>query len=146
MCGMICWVRGNPDSKVHWANMGPIWGRQDPGAPHVGPRNFATWVIFWIDKAKAGCIYSTNKNRRGVTTEVISINSYATRLTLGKMHYVSSYIFSTLILLGEQKSFLYHVLNRIGEKSQFSDISWFVIRIIYRDNALIYTPNAILSV
>ena len=25
------------DSKVHGANMGPIWGRQDPGGPHVVP-------------------------------------------------------------------------------------------------------------
>ena len=25
----------NPDSKVHEASMGPIWGRQDPGGPHV---------------------------------------------------------------------------------------------------------------
>ena len=25
----------NPYSKVHGANMGPIWGRQDPGGPHV---------------------------------------------------------------------------------------------------------------
>ena len=33
----------NPDSKVYGANMGPIWGRQDPGGPHVGPMNFATW-------------------------------------------------------------------------------------------------------
>ena len=30
-----------PDSKVH---VGPIWGRQDPGGPHVGPMNFAIWV------------------------------------------------------------------------------------------------------
>ena len=30
-----------PDSKVHVANMGPIWGRQDPGGLHVGPMNFA---------------------------------------------------------------------------------------------------------
>ena len=29
------------DSKVHEANMGPIWGRQDPGGPHGGPMNFA---------------------------------------------------------------------------------------------------------
>ena len=33
----------NPDSKVHGANMGPIWGRQDLGGPHVGPMNFAIW-------------------------------------------------------------------------------------------------------
>ena len=34
------------DSKVHGANMGPIWGQQDPGGPHVGPMNFATWVVY----------------------------------------------------------------------------------------------------
>ena len=33
----------SPDSKVHGANMGPIWGRQDPGGPHDGPMNFAIW-------------------------------------------------------------------------------------------------------
>ena len=25
------------------ANMGLIWGRQDPGGPHVGPMSFAIW-------------------------------------------------------------------------------------------------------
>ena len=34
-----------PDSKVHGTNMGPIWGRQDPGGSHVGPMNFALWEI-----------------------------------------------------------------------------------------------------
>ena len=33
-----------PDSKFHGANMGPIWGRQVPGGPHVGLMNFAIWV------------------------------------------------------------------------------------------------------
>ena len=33
-----------PDSKIHGANMGPIWGRQDPGGPHVGPIKSAIWV------------------------------------------------------------------------------------------------------
>ena len=33
----------DPDSKVHGANMKPIWGRQDPGGPHVGPINFPIW-------------------------------------------------------------------------------------------------------
>ena len=37
-------VKYYPDSKVHGANMGPIWGRQDPGGPHVGPMNFVIWV------------------------------------------------------------------------------------------------------
>ena len=34
-----------PDSQVHGANMGSIWGRQVPGGPHDGPMNFAIWVV-----------------------------------------------------------------------------------------------------
>ena len=37
--------RKDPDSKVHGANMGPIWGREDPGGPHVGPMKFAIWGL-----------------------------------------------------------------------------------------------------
>ena len=33
-----------PDSKIHGANVGPTWGRQDPGGPHVGHMNLAIWV------------------------------------------------------------------------------------------------------
>ena len=29
--------------KVHGANMGHTWGRQDPGGPHDGPMNCAIW-------------------------------------------------------------------------------------------------------
>ena len=28
--------------------MGPIWGRQDLGGLHVGPMNFAIWVLFLV--------------------------------------------------------------------------------------------------
>ena len=38
-------VWDNPDSKVHGANKGPNWGRQDPGGPHVGPMNLAIWEL-----------------------------------------------------------------------------------------------------
>ena len=41
-----CYVIPFPDSQVHGANMGPIWGRQDTGGPHVGPMNFAIWVCW----------------------------------------------------------------------------------------------------
>ena len=40
-------IKRFPDSKVHGANMGSIWGRQDPGGPHVGPMNFAFWVVMF---------------------------------------------------------------------------------------------------
>ena len=26
-----------PESKVHGANMGPIWGQEGPGGPHISP-------------------------------------------------------------------------------------------------------------
>ena len=37
------WKSGTRKKTVLIANMGPIWGRQDPGGPHVGPMNFAIW-------------------------------------------------------------------------------------------------------
>ena len=42
-----------PNSKVHGANMGPIWGRQDPGGPHVDPTSFA----FWVDNSSARTLH-----------------------------------------------------------------------------------------
>ena len=39
----------DPDNKIHGANMGLIWGQQDPDGPHDGPMNFAIWgaYILW---------------------------------------------------------------------------------------------------
>ena len=36
-----------PDSKVHGADIGSIWGRQDPGGPYVDPMNFAIWGLIF---------------------------------------------------------------------------------------------------
>ena len=50
-CWAACWSLyltslccNYSDSKVHGANMGSIWGRQDPDGPHVGPTNLAIRV------------------------------------------------------------------------------------------------------
>ena len=45
ICGKVLADGNIPDSKVHRDNMGPIWGREDPGGPHVGPMNFAIWDV-----------------------------------------------------------------------------------------------------
>ena len=37
-------IKGFYCSKLHGANMGPIWGLPNPGGPHVGPMNFAIWA------------------------------------------------------------------------------------------------------
>ena len=45
-----------PDSKVHGANIELIWGRQDPGWPHVGPVNFAIWDIYLVHALKSNML------------------------------------------------------------------------------------------
>ena len=48
-----------PDSKFHGANMGSIWGRQDPGGPLCGPMNFIIWdglAHEYIHKVTTGMI------------------------------------------------------------------------------------------
>ena len=37
-----------PIGKVCVANMGPIWGQQDPGGPHIGPMSRAIWVFLLV--------------------------------------------------------------------------------------------------
>ena len=44
-----------PDSKVYGANMGPTWGRQDPGGPHVAPINLAIRVL--VNPAPKGKVH-----------------------------------------------------------------------------------------
>ena len=38
-----CLLPSIPDSKVHGANMGSTWDRQDPGGTQVGHMSFAIW-------------------------------------------------------------------------------------------------------
>ena len=43
----------SPDSKVHGANTGPIWGWQGPGGPHDGPwtllsGSLYSWMFFFL--------------------------------------------------------------------------------------------------
>ena len=38
-----------PHSKALGASMGPIWGRRDPGGPHVVPINLAIWDWYQLD-------------------------------------------------------------------------------------------------
>ena len=67
----------NPDSKIHWANMGPIWGRQDPGGPHVGPMNFAIdWQALVLSLLSAWRNFSTN------SLSANDANRFNTRVTV----------------------------------------------------------------
>ena len=70
--------------------MGPIWGRQDPGGPHVGPVNFVIWadLVKKINQRIAKRPLKTNGRLagRGLTSLVKEatcihvINSYSSGL------------------------------------------------------------------
>ena len=66
-------LNATPDSKVHGANMGPNWGRQDTGGPHVGAMNlgirdlltdpvkmsflhFTCFICHWHDLWRPSCM------------------------------------------------------------------------------------------
>ena len=44
-------LQKTPEGTIHGANMGPIWGRQDPGGPHVGPMNLGHSVAHTHEQA-----------------------------------------------------------------------------------------------
>ena len=62
--GWLCWSVIIHNSKVHGANMGPTWGWQDPGGPHVGHVNLA----IWDSNAGAACICDMNVVNRCINT------------------------------------------------------------------------------
>ena len=43
----FCTINTTPDIKVHGANIGPIWCRQDTGGPHVGSWDHAIWDSYY---------------------------------------------------------------------------------------------------
>ena len=62
--------------------MGPIWGRQDPGGPHVGPMNFAIWDInvFYVSQDNTAIMSSVSNHRSKIIDIVIDYNSSKTRI------------------------------------------------------------------
>ena len=71
--------------------IGPIWGRQDPGGPHVGLANLAIWEYATSPITIVWCYCKTcNSDHSSVSTKTIDINGwqhtkcYWHRYTLGR--------------------------------------------------------------
>ena len=78
-----------PDSKVHWANMGPIWVLSAPDGPHVGPMNLAIMGITALCcSAQAPHIMALCVLMCTVFTHCCGIQSRNARLLL--LHFCSS--------------------------------------------------------
>ena len=63
-----------PDSKVHVANMGTIWGRQDPGGPHVGHMNLAIRDISPMGTRYAGSVVSAKPDQSFIIVMVFCMH------------------------------------------------------------------------
>ena len=66
---LAVYLRSIPDSKVHGANMEPIWGRQDPGGPHVGPMNFSISDV--MDFCPGYCLFNLQPSNISINTTSI---------------------------------------------------------------------------
>ena len=75
-----------PDSKVYGAYMGPTWGRQGPGGPHVGLMNLAIWA-HWLTNYLHECTICTNLEMKFVLlpTEWINKDSYLPQICAGTL-------------------------------------------------------------
>ena len=83
-----------PDSKVDGANMGPIWGRQDPDGPHIGPMNLAIWVGLFSQQYSQNIPHSQSIRTSYEVSFVISkyggcLNINMSPIHSGNSHYKS---------------------------------------------------------
>ena len=58
----VCNCCDYPGSKVHGTNLGPIWGREDPDGPQVGPMNFAIKVAYPFLESETAILQTTVSN------------------------------------------------------------------------------------
>ena len=77
----------NNINKVHGANTGPIWGRQEPGGPHVGTMNLAIWDSM-VDKN----VSMNDNNGSMANNDTMDIFFYIT-------YYLASKILNTAVRL-----------------------------------------------
>ena len=113
-----------PDSKDPRANMGPIWGRQDPSGPHVGPRTFVIWgvskrpgrlnTVNWPPLPSIQVLYVPHKK----DCQVIPIDNPCSRIIICVVcdnFRLTRFIFTCIfhgIVIAELPSLCYTIINR----------------------------------
>ena len=86
-----------PESKARGANMGHIWGRQDPSGPHVGPMNLVIWVVSGLHMSYFYCHASISTMD---TTKLYC--GYLSKLLHNSWRYVDSFSLLALSRLYRQ--------------------------------------------
>ena len=70
--------------EVHGANMGPIWGQQDPGGPHVGPMNLAIWDTWAVSRFLTPAVINIAVNKNNISQ--LDIMFHVLALTIARSH------------------------------------------------------------
>ena len=83
-----------PDNKVNGANVGPTWGRQDPGGPHVDPMNFAIWVgcIIFIVSILVPLYRASHANKLFLHADLGLFSNYGRARTKPIIEYVAHWL------------------------------------------------------
>ena len=106
--------------------MGPIWGRQAPCGPHVGPINFAVWVPINTPKVFLVFLLSCSS-----TFPFFSILKLEVKLNDGTSHIIMHLTISAILL----KIPFYHKMKNDILVQVF--LSYFILHFDF--NAIIYT-------
>ena len=141
-CGKLCtwWLPGAfrswdiffthtiPDSKVHVAHMGPTWGRQDPGGPHVGPMNLLSRISRnWI-YAKINIFISYVEHRSQVPLQFKSRVTFKSDVwtwkTIGHLFYATLSFVHHFVAIGEFKLELQYGNAQFGSNSTIFSALW----------------------
>ena len=85
----VIFDEGDPDGKIHGANMGPIWGRQDPDGPHVGPMNFAIWGLSVAFTWAHNALHVTHSSVQVISPQSIFVTAYHTATSTNQLETMS---------------------------------------------------------
>ena len=104
--------------------MGPIWGPQDPGGPHVGPMNFAIWEsLYWNRQQWVQQLISGERNLRAAPEAICLFQSCQVKLALSQRinHHNMHGIQTLIICIVSKRAGKYHhfIIIRLPSYASF---------------------------
>ena len=99
-----------PDNKFHGAIMGPTWGHQDPGGPHVGPMNLAIGDGLLVTEFMCCCL-----RYKVCYMSIYALWLFYTLTLLGMCRQISYDIFKYLFI-NENTPILFQVITWLAQK------------------------------
>ena len=113
-----------PDSKVHGDNMGPTWGRQDPGGPHVGHVNLAIWVPIHKWGTHISSLTETARKEMYVMSRLPLIAICKQQEIIEARHIINDGVAHDMVSLYKPNRWEFHHLMRTPVSSRTGVYDW----------------------